>query len=239
MIVTIINTLLKTLGGILMGIVDSIKNKVSPVTESKVDPDTIEIQPLAERKTVDIIVDRQIRTKYQQGWINKIRKNDITELVLHSTAGGLSAEGLLKWILSGERSKEYYKGIALFHYLIDRDEPHIVEVIDPSYWVYHSSSGTHDKETIGIEMLNPSKTNRAPVTENQYTLLFNLIFKHLLPTYPTIKSIVSHDHNMQFYSKLTPKGCPGSGFDWTRLEKELTKNNIKFNRKGVGDYEVT
>jgi hypothetical protein len=219
-----------------MSILSNIKNLYSKNPVQIEPPDTITVQPLEERKTVDIIVDRQIRTKYQAGWINKVRTNPITEIVLHGTAGGISAEGLLLWILSGERAKEYYKGIALFHYIIDRIEPNIVEVIDPSYWVYHSSSGIHDKETIGIEMVNPSKTNREPFTENQYTMMFNLIFKHLLPTYPFINKIVSHDYNMKTFSGLPPKGCPGVGFDWTRLEKELTKNNKKFSKIEAGAY---
>ena len=219
-----------------MSILNNIKDLYSKKTIKIEPPDTITVQPLEERKTVDIIVDRQIRTKYQAGWINKVRTNPITEIVLHGTAGGMSAEGLLLWILSGERAKEYYKGIALFHYIIDRIEPNIVEVIDPSYWVYHSSSGIHDKETIGIEMVNPSKTNREPFTENQYTMVFNLIFKHLLPTYPFINKIVSHDYNMKTFSDLPPKGCPGVGFDWTRLEKELTKNNKKFSKIEAGAY---
>jgi N-acetyl-anhydromuramyl-L-alanine amidase AmpD len=222
----------------IMGITNKIKDMVSSTPKVIDTPDTIKIQPLEERKIVDIIVDKQIRTKYQQGWINKIRKNPITEICIHNTGGGTSANGILYWMMLGERAAEYYKGEALFHYLIDRDKSNIVEVIDPSYWVYHSSSGAHDKETVGIEMVNPSKGNREAPTENQYVLLFNLIFKHLLPTYSTIKSIVSHDHNMQKYSRFVPKGCPGPGFDWVRLEKEFLKNKINFNKKGVGEYEI-
>jgi len=221
-----------------MRTLDSIKNLYAQKGSQVQPPDTITVQPLEERKTVDIIIDRQVRTKYQAGWIHKVRTNPITEIVLHGTAGGMSAEGLLLWILSGERAKEYYKGIALFHYIIDRTESNIVEVIDPSYWTYHSSSGVHDKETIGVEMVNPSKTNREPFTDNQYKLVFNLIFKHLLPTYSTIDKIVSHDHNMKVYSGMPPKGCPGSGFDWTLLEKELTKNGKKFTKIETGAYQL-
>lgn len=221
-----------------MNIIGNIKNIYTKKDIKIEPPDTINVQPLEERKTVDIIIDRQIRTKYQTGWIKKVRNNPITEIVLHGTAGGLSAEGLLLWILSGERAKEYYQGIALFHYIIDRTASNIVEIIDPSYYVYHSSSGAHDKETIGIEMVNPSKTNRELFTESQYTLIFNLIFKHLLPTYPSVKKIVSHDFNMKTFSGLPPKGCPGVGFDWIRLEKELIKNNKKFTKIETGAYQL-
>ena len=221
-----------------MSIISNIKNIYSKKSIQIEPPETISVQPLVERKTVDIIIDRQIRTKYQAGWIDKIRTNPITEIVLHGTAGGTTAEGLLLWMLSGERAKEYYKGIALFHYAIDRDEPHIVEIIDPSYWVYHSSSGSHDKETIGIELVNPSKTNRAEYTDNQYEMVFNLVFKHLLQTYPSINKIVSHDYNMKTFSGLPPKGCPGTGFDWTLLEKKLTSNNKKFTKIETGSYQL-
>jgi len=202
-------------------------------------PDTIEVQPLEERKTVDIIVDRQVRTKYQRGWIRKIRKLPISEIVIHSTAGGKTAEGILRWMMGGQRAREYYKGIALFHYLIDREGgDNIVEIIDPSYWVWHSGSGNHDKKTIGIEIVNPSKTNREPCTEEQYTLLFNLIFKHLIPAYPTINQIVSHDYNRITYSRKPPKGCPGSGFDWSRLEREIVINKMKYNKLGAGALQL-
>jgi len=222
----------------ITGIIDKMKDMGSRKGVVIDTPDTITIQPLEERKLVDIIVDRQIRTKYQKGWINKKRDTAIKEIVLHSTGGGTSAEGLLYWMMLGERAAEYYKGEALFHYLLDRKNPNIIEIISPEYWVYHSSSRSHDKETIGIEMVNPSKGNREAPTENQYTLLFNLIFKNLIPTYPTITSIVSHDHNMEKYSGLPPKGCPGAGFDWLRLEKEFIKNNIQFSKKGVGEYNI-
>lgn len=104
--------------------------------------------------------------------------------------------------------------------------------------MWHSTSGDHDQETIGIEHVNPSMTNRLSLTENQYDLSFNLIFNHLLPQYPTIKRIVSHDYNAWKYSGRGPKPCPGPGFDWVHLEKEFLKYKLKFNKIGVGAYEI-
>jgi len=213
-----------------MKIIDKITKCLAKRKVEVAPPEVIEVQPLIERKKLDIIVDKQVRTKYQKGWIKKIREIPIDEIVIHGTAGGNSAESLLLWMLNGQRAKEYYKGIALFHYLIDRADSNIVEVLDPSYWVYHSSSGKLDRKTIGIELINPSKTNREPYTEEQYTLLFDLIFKHLLPTYPTITQIVSHDYNILTYSGKPPKGCPGAGFDWSLLEKEIVINNRKYHK---------
>ncbi|HRZ18959.1 MAG TPA: N-acetylmuramoyl-L-alanine amidase [Methanofastidiosum sp.] len=224
----------------LLGIIESILLGIKALfgKSNPSQPEPIVVEPLIKRKKVNIIIDKQVRTKYQSGWIKKVRKKPITEIVIHGTAGGTTAEGMLLWMLQGERAEEYYKGEALFHYLIDRDQPNIVEVLDTAYYVYHSSSGKHDLETIGIECINPSKTNREPLTENQYKILFNLIFNHLLPNFPTIKSIVSHDYNMYAYSKIPPKGCPGSGFDWTRLESELENNDFKFNKITTGAYEI-
>jgi len=64
------------------------------------------------------------------------------------------------------------------------------------------------------------------------------VFKHLLPTYPSINKIVSHDYNMKTFSGLPPKGCPGTGFDWTLLEKKLTSNNKKFTKIETGSYQL-
>jgi len=223
----------------LSDIVSKVKNinKPSDVNTPPAFPTDI-VQPLEDRKKVDIIIDKQIRMKYQQGWIKKVRKGNITEVVCHATAGSTSAHGIMSWVMGGERAALYNKGIGLFHYLVDRDEPNIVEIIDPTFWVWHSTSGDHDQETIGIEHVNPSMTNRLPLTENQYELSFNLIFNHLLPQYPTIKRIVSHDYNAWKYSGIGPKPCPGPGFDWVRLEKEFLKYKLKFNKIGVGAYEI-
>lgn len=178
---------------------------------------------------VSIVIDKQIREKYRAGWINKYRKKDIDEIVIHGTAGGTSIDGLLSWMFGGERAKEYNQGIALFHYGIGQDG-RIVEVLDPAYWVYHSSSGWHDKKTVGIELMNPDKANALPYTDAQYKALFELIFDHLVPLYPSITRIVSHNFNQQKYSGYG-KQCPGQGFDWNKLVAEFKRRKI--------DVEVT
>lgn len=182
------------------------------------------------KSDVDILIDKQIRNKYQQGWIGKKRGKAVTEIVIHGTQGGTSIEGLLSWMYGGERAKEYNQGIALFHYGIGQDGK-IVEVIDPEYWVYHSSSGAHDKTTIGIELMNPDKANMQPYTEAQYKALFGLIFDHLLPLYPSIKRIVSHNYNQKTYSGWG-KQCPGQGFDWSKVTAELQARKMPHTSTG-------
>ncbi len=134
-------------------------------------------------------------------------------------------------MLSGERAKEYNRGIALFHYGINPDG-RIVEVVDPDYWTYHSSAGWYDKRTIGIELMNSSKSNRNPYTAEQYESLFNLIFDHLRKVYPSITRIVGHGFNKRKYSRKN-KQCPGVGFDWSKLEAEMKTralNSEKINK---------
>lgn len=179
-----------------------------------------------------------VRDKYKVGWENKIREIDISEIVIHATAGGTTAEGVLLWVLGGEKAKNYLQGIGLFHYIIDRDESNIIEVLDPNYWCWHSSSSSHDHGTIGIELVNPSKTNRLPFTEIQYKSLFDLIFDKLLIDYPTIKSIVSHDFNAKTFSNKPPKPCPGA-FDWKRLEAELMIRNIIYTNDSPQSYKLS
>lgn len=203
----------------------------NPITMEDMMQDDIYIQPLSARKTTNIIIDKQIRGKYRKGWIHKIRKKPITEVVLHGTAGGTSEEAMLRWMYNGERAKEYNRGVALFHYLIGRDGD-TVEVIDTDYWVYHSSSKRHDKTTIGIELINPSKMNDAQYTADQYTSLFKLIFDHLIPTYPTITKIVSHRYNRIVYGKKKDRRCPGLNFSWSKLDHELHNRNYVFKTDG-------
>lgn len=198
-----------------------------------------EDQPFLPEKVdeVNITIDKRVRDKYRKGWIKKVRKDNIIEITLHGTAGSSSTDGLLRWMYQGARAKQYYKGVALFHYAIGRKDYKIVEVIDPDYWVYHSSSGKHDKKTIGIELLNPSKTNRDPYTDEQYGLLFDLIFEYLIPNYPTITQISSHDYNRIVYSGLSKKGCPGN-FDWDKLSKELDARGYSYKIDGNLHYDI-
>ncbi len=173
---------------------------------------------------MNIIVNTTIRDKYHQGFD---RDQPITEIVIHGTGGGANAQGLINWMLNGERAAEYQKGVGLFHYLNDRNGD-IYEIIDPARWVYHSSSGIHDKYTIGIEHINPNPKNAAEYTDAQYTALEELILK-LLDDYPLINTIVGHVQNTLKYSgpKYVKAPCPGN-FNWTRLQTALNAGGLGF-----------
>lgn len=165
-----------------------------------------------------IIKDDKIRNKWHSGFTRYLPPN---ELVLHGTGGG----DTYNWVLNGGRAKLYVKGIALFHYLIDL-EGTITEIIDPEKWVYHSSSGRHDRRTIGIEMMNIDRNNENQYNELQYLSLFDL-FVELIFKYD-IKYITSHQRNaMEYSSKI--KECPGN-FDWDRLSQWLHDSGFVFKR---------
>jgi|WetSurMetagenome_2_1015567.scaffolds.fasta_scaffold02376_16 N-acetyl-anhydromuramyl-L-alanine amidase AmpD len=170
-----------------------------------------------------IIKITSIRQKYFEGFK---RLNAPSEVVIHGTGGGSTAQGMIDWMLSGEREEEYKKGIALFHYLNDRDGK-IYEIIDPDNWVYHSSSGRHDAVTIGIEHLKPDALNKTALTEEQYdsTVEF-LVF--LINKYP-ITSIIGHVMNTIKYSgpKYVKVPCPGE-FDWIKLQLLLKNAGYNF-----------
>lgn len=150
----------------------------------------------------------------------------IYEIVLHGTAGGRTASGMLRWMLTGERAKEYRRGVALYHDLLDRNGD-VYAIIPYHYWVYHSSSGKHDKRTIGIEMINPEKDNDSEYTNEQYEGLFKHI-EYLLSVIPSIKSIVGHGSNKLKYSGKY-KECPGN-FDWDRLQKHFSLKKVEQER---------
>lgn len=170
---------------------------------------------------MDIKVDTRIRDKYHKGFD---REKDVSTIVLHGTGGGSSSEGLIKWMLGGERAKSYERGIALFHYLIDR-EGEIIELIDPNFWVYHSSSGRQDQSTIGIELINPHPTNEDEYTDAQYESIFELIFDELFVKFP-VSEIVSHNRMKEKYSNGS-KDCPNN-FSWDALEVELERRDINY-----------
>lgn len=172
---------------------------------------------------MDIKVDTRVRDRWHSGFE---REKDITTIVLHGTGGGSSTEGLIKWMLDGERGDSYERGIALFHYLIGRDGE-IIELIDPEFWVYHSSSGRQDRRTIGIELMNPDPSNIAEYTLDQYDSLFWLMFENLFPSYPTINAIVSHNRMKEKFSGGS-KDCPNN-FEWEALEVELEDRGIAYN----------
>ena len=207
------------------------------------------LKPMAlppKTKEIPIQIEKRVRNKYQQGWVNKVRLVPIThkvipitEIVIHGTAGGRTIAGLVNWMLGGERRLNYLRGIGLFHFLIGRERGDIVELLDCNYWVWHSSSGKHDKQTIGIECINPSKSNSGSYTKEQYENLFSLIFDHLIPTYSTITRIVSHRYNCFIYRASNKKQCPGTGFDWKLLDNELRKRGYIFKTDGQCRYDIT
>jgi N-acetyl-anhydromuramyl-L-alanine amidase AmpD len=180
---------------------------------------------------MNIIQDNRIFDKFFKPVSENFKRNTsiINELVLHGTGGSASAKALLNWMLSGERESQYVKGEALFHYIIDLNGD-IYSIVSDNYYVYHSSSGRHDKSTIGIELINTRANNLASYTVFQYNALFTLI-KHLINEYD-IKTIVSHNANKQTYSGGT-KSCPGPKFNWSLLERN-------FNLKKIDDerYEL-
>ncbi len=173
---------------------------------------------------MEIIKDTKIRDRWHAGFKRELNPHTV---VLHGTGGG----GTYNWVLQGGRKEQYKRGIALFHYLIERDGA-TTEIIDPDRWVYHSSSGQFDSRTIGIELVNPSPTNNSTYTENQYKSLFDLIFFELFERYPIIQ-IMSHNKAKEIYSGGN-KVCPGK-FDWDRLEQEMFDAGYTFT-KNVQQY---
>jgi hypothetical protein len=163
----------------------------------------------------------KIREKYHRGFERE--KSDINQIVLHGTGGGASAGGLMAWMLDGERGNDYKKGVALFHYLIDYNGD-IYNIIDPDRWVYHSSSGQHDRHTIGIELMNIDRDNRDVYTIAQYQSLSDIIFE-LMGKYP-IDSIIGHGACKNIYTG-TYKLCPGN-LNWLLIAGTLTEKGYKY-----------
>ena len=154
-------------------------------------------------------------------------KEDIEELIIHGTGGADSAKGLISWMMSPDgRHKEYSQGIGLFHYIIDR-KGETIQLYDPwNSWMFHSSSGLHDKHTIGVELVNPDKKNQTEYTREQYIYIVDL-FKELYKIHP-LTEISGHTATALKYSKksnATP--CPGN-FDWIKLSDMLKEENFVF-----------
>lgn len=217
-----------------MGWFDDIISMATPMLQKKtleqsgkqVDPQEFKViqAPVSDF----IAIDKQIRTKYKNGWINRVRKVKPQEVVIHGTGGGNSVEGFMSWMYNDGRPG-YNDGIGLFHYLIG-PKGEVIEIIDPEYWVYHSHSDQHSVYEIGIEMMNSSKSNRDAYTQAQYDSVFKLIFEHLIPLYPSISRICGHRYNMINYN---PKNyqtfyyqCPGEGFKLANLDQALTDNGF-------------
>jgi N-acetyl-anhydromuramyl-L-alanine amidase AmpD len=172
---------------------------------------------------MNIQVIDKIRNKYHSGFDRDT--SDINEIVIHGTGGGSSAINLINWMLNSGRAEEYKKGIALFHYLIDFNGD-VFEIINPIRWVYHSSSGKHDMNTIGIEIMNKSANNDDEPTGEQYGALLDLISNNLMKKF-NIKNIVGHGSNKQKYSGEY-KACPGKNFKWNILQNELIARGYTF-----------
>ena len=169
---------------------------------------------------MNITKDDIIRTKFHAGFSRD--NTPVKEITIHATGGG----GTLGYVQSGGRAELYRQGIALFHYLI-RVSGEVVEIIDPDNWVYHSSSGQHDKETIGIEIEKPSITNSGLPKVEQMSALLDLV-GCLRSQYPSISIIATHDYNRKVYSNQPPKPCPGD-FDWSTIKEkfpDLTYNGV-------------
>lgn len=153
---------------------------------------------------------------------------DVTEIVIHHTAGDGSWKALKSWILSPtcERQSMFKKFTALTHYYIDKDGT-INQIFFLDRWTYHSCSGKHDKNTVGIELVH----SKGEFKDAQYNSLADII-AHIVSICPNITTIVSHDYNYMTYSKKA-KGCPGNDFKWDRLNQMLKDKGMEFNIRSV------
>jgi hypothetical protein len=136
-------------------------------------------------------------------------KEDITRIVIHGTGGG----GTLPFMKQGGQGKQDKK-IGLFHYLIEKNGD-IIQLVEDLEWVYHSSAGKMDKNSIGIEILKTKADNSDIPTKEQYTAILELI-KSLVEKY-NIDCFMSHDYSRKKYSNKSPKPCPNT-FDWGLLK---------------------
>jgi N-acetyl-anhydromuramyl-L-alanine amidase AmpD len=178
---------------------------------------------------MNIIQENRIFDKFFKKISKSFIREDIEEIIVHGTGGGVSASAIINWMLGGERKAEYERGIALFHYEIDRNGD-VYQIISPKYWCYHSSSGRHDKKTIGIELVNPIKENHGSYMIQQYNSLCNLI-KMFMTTYD-LKVIAGHGATKQKYSGGY-KNCPGEKFEWSILE-----NNFNLEKESGERYRM-
>lgn len=189
---------------LIKSITSIVKGFVGKVEEAAPAPPAIRIEP-------------RIEEMFSRGL--RLRPGSIREIVVHGTAGGSSMDSLVNWMLGGEQAENYSRGIGLFHFAIGRDGE-IVQIINPKWWVYHSLSGAHDQETVGIELINPTRDNSGAYTDEQYKALTDLC-DYLMRTHVYCRQIVSHNHNGMIYSRIG-KNCPGN-FDWQRLSQSLVE----------------
>jgi hypothetical protein len=187
-------------------------------------------QPPKKLDESRIKVDYSVTDKWHKGWKRPL--DQINEVVIHHTGGNGTWEGLRNWMLKGERKASYKKGVALFHFAIGKTG--ILAKFGPiARWWYHSSSGRHDRYTVGVEIIHRS----GKFTDDQYETLFWLLFEYMPYHCKNYTRIVSHDYNFNTYSN-GKKGCPGPDFEWERLEDEMKKRNIKYSTHGFEEYEV-
>lgn len=178
-----------------------------------------------------ITQDYCVTQKWHSGWKRPLEQ--VTEVVIHHTDGTGNIDTLKKWMLGGERSGQYVKGVSLFHFAVDRDGK-IWKAGPVSRWWYHSCSRDHDKYTVGIENIHKS----GPFTKAQYDSLFWLLFDYMPHFCPSYNRIVSHDYNYNTYSNKK-KGCPGPDFDWKKLEAEMKRRKIRFDTHGFEEYTLS
>jgi hypothetical protein len=180
---------------------------------------------------MNIINDDRLFEKYFKDGSEKFKRTneDITEIVVHGSGGHDTATGIIGWMLNGglmadgtTREKDYRKGISLFHTEIDRNGD-VYNILSPLYWCYHSSSGQHDKCSIGIELVSIKPDNKAIYSDEQYSSLYEMIDAYL-GVFP-IKTIVGHGFNKKKY-KGGYKNCPGTYFDWNKLAKHFNLKQI-------------
>lgn len=171
-------------------------------------------------------LDTRIRDKYNQGFVR--RDDEVTHLIVHGTGGGRKAEDCIKWMINGgdlgggkSRESQYRRGVALFQFLIDRDGT-VIELLNPHKWVYHSSTMDFDRHTIGVELINPDRSNGGHYTDNQYLSLVQL-YTFLRERFRNMYYITGHGSIKRQRTNKT-KACPGDGFNWKVLNLDLTKD---------------
>jgi hypothetical protein len=144
----------------------------------------------------------------------------VTEIVIHHTAGDGNWKGLKQWFTSDtcERKDQFKKFIGFTQFYIEKSGV-VYQPFSLESWMYHSCSGKHDKETIGIELIHDTDV----FPEAQYTALADLV-EFIYNSCP-IDSIVSHDYNYMHFSGKA-KGCPSTWFNWGRL-------SVMLNAKGI------
>lgn len=204
------------------------KAKSLPVKEDK----RIFTQPEKKLDESKIKVDYSVTNKWHKGWKRPL--DQITEAVVHHTAGSGTWQGLRDWMLSvtGKRKANYKRGIGLFPFVIQKNGT-LAKFGPIARWWYHSHAGKHDSETIGIEIIH----NKGSFSKQQYETLFWLLFEYIPFHCENYKSIVSHDHNMMKYTGKK-KSCPGPDFEWAKLEKEMGKRKISWNFKSYRGYNI-